>query len=77
MENCNEQHESACRYEDKYFDDLRPNMKCVFRETGLKILGRVGKHFFIVGFVALRLKSTSMVIAGWSVHLTTLLPGQA
>ena len=31
----------------------------------------------LVGFVALRLKSTAMVIAGRSVHLTTLFPGQA
>ena len=30
-----------------------------------------------VCFVALRLKSTAMVIAGRSVHLTTLFPGQA
>ena len=30
-----------------------------------------------VGFVALRPKSTAMVIAGRSVHLTTLFPGQA
>ena len=30
-----------------------------------------------VCFVALRPKSTAMVIAGWSVHLTTLFPGQA
>ena len=28
-------------------------------------------------FVALRPKSTAMVIAGWSVHLTTLFPGKA
>ena len=32
---------------------------------------------FLVGFVALRPKSTAMVIAGRSVHLTTLFPGQA
>ena len=32
---------------------------------------------WLVGFVALRPKSTAMVIAGRSVHLTTLLPGQA
>ena len=32
---------------------------------------------WLVGFVALRPKSTAMVIAGWSVHLTTLFPGQA
>ena len=30
-----------------------------------------------VGFVALRPKSTAIVIAGRSVHLTTLFPGQA
>ena len=31
----------------------------------------------VVGFVALRPKSTDMVIAGRSVHLTPLFPGQA
>ena len=36
---------------------------------GLKVL--------FVCFVALRPKSTAMVIAGRSVHLTTLFPGQA
>ena len=30
----------------------------------------------VVGFVALRPKSTAMVIAGRSVHPTTLFPGQ-
>ena len=30
-----------------------------------------------VCFVALRAKSTAMVMAGQSVHLTTLFPGQA
>ena len=40
--------------------------------VSLKIL--VG---WLVGFVALRPKSTAMVIAGWSVHLTTLFLGQA
>ena len=33
--------------------------------------------FCFVCFVALRPKSTAMVIAGWSVHLTTLFSGQA
>ena len=33
--------------------------------------------FVFVCFVALRPKSTAMVIAGRSVHLTTLFPGQA
>ena len=32
---------------------------------------------WLVDFVALRPKSTAMVIAGRSVHLTTLFPGQA
>ena len=32
---------------------------------------------WLVGFVALRPKSTAMVIAGQPVHLTTLFPGQA
>ena len=38
-----------------------------------------GPHLSIkfVCFVALRPKSTAMVIAGRSVHLTTLFPGQA
>ena len=38
------------------------------------------KEFFekcFVCFVALRPKSTAMVMAGWSVHPTTLFPGQA
>ena len=33
-------------------------------------------HLLFVCFVALRPKSTAMVIAGRSVHLTTLFPGQ-
>ena len=33
--------------------------------------------FFVFVFVALRPMSTAMVIAGRSVHLTTLFPGQA
>ena len=36
----------------------------------------VSDHLFVC-FVALRPKSTAMVIAGRSVHLTTLFPGQA
>ena len=36
----------------------------------------VGICLFVC-FVALRPKSTAMVIAGRSVHLTTLFPGQA
>ena len=33
--------------------------------------------FCLFVFVALRPMSTAMVIAGWSVHLTTFFPGQA
>ena len=39
--------------------------------------GVIVKVGWLVGFVALRPKSTAMVIAGRSVHLTTLFPGQA
>ena len=35
------------------------------------------KHCLFVCLFALRPKSTAMVIAGRSVHLTTLFPGQA
>ena len=35
----------------------------------------VNNNWFV--FVALRPKSTAMVMAGWSVHITTLFPGQA
>ena len=38
---------------------------------------RSHSRFCLLVFVALRPKSTAMVIAGWSVHLTTLFPGQA
>ena len=41
------------------------------------ILAQVVILFSLVGFVALRPKSTAMVIAGRSVHLTTLFSGQA
>ena len=34
-------------------------------------------YFIYVYFVALRPKSTAMVMAGQSVHLTTLFPGHA
>ena len=38
---------------------------------------RAGMHQIVCLFVALRPKSTAMVIAGRSVNLTTLFPGQA
>ena len=40
-------------------------------------ISEVDHHTHLVRFVALRPKSTAMVIAGRSVHLTTLFPGQA
>ena len=42
-----------------------------------KLQKRVAHFILFVCFVALRPKSTAMVIAGRSVHLTTLFPGQA
>ena len=44
-------------------------LECIVLDLGLK--------GWLVGFVALRPKSTAMVIAGRSAHLTTLFPGQA
>ena len=48
-------------------------------ECGLDIciVARVILFCLFACFVALRPKSTDMVIAGRSVHLTTLFPGQA
>ena len=43
---------------------------------GIK-LGPDSRRICFVCFVALRPKSTAMVIVGRSVHLTTLFPGQA
>ena len=43
-------------------------------KTNVKLME---KEFFCSCFVALRPKSTAMVMAGRSVHLTTLFPGQA
>ena len=46
-------------------------------EATKTILDNSHKVGWLVGFVALRPKSTAMVIGGRSVHLTTLFPGQA
>ena len=43
----------------------------------VKFVNLLNKHGCLFVFVALRPKSTAMVIAGRSVHLTTLFPGQA
>ena len=50
-----------------------------FRRENVKILPSLKQSYngWLVGFVALRPKSTAMVIAGRPVHLTTLFPGQA
>ena len=50
---------------------------CVFVAFLCCVLGRVWCLVVFFCFVALRPKSTAMVIAGRSVHLTTLFPGQA
>ena len=45
--------------------------------TNIKNSVLFGIMWFLFVFVALRPMSTAMVIAGRSVHLTTLFPGQA
>ena len=45
--------------------------------TKIRLIIFKPRQGWLVGFVALRPKSTAMVIAGRSVHLTTLFPGQA
>ena len=51
--------------------------KTFIRSSSLIHLYQRSRHVGFVCFVALRPKSTAMVIAGWSVHLSTLFPGQA
>ena len=51
--------------------NLQKGYKILLTISSLNLVG------WLVGFVALRPKSTAMVIAGRSVHLTTLFPGQA
>ena len=56
--------------------DLGPELQCL-----LKVKQDLSIDFsgccWLVGYVALRPKSTAMVIAGRSVNLTTRFPGQA
>ena len=52
-------------------DQFKPYYTCHF------ILTRIYLYVCLFVFVALRPMSTAMVIAGRSVHLTTLFPGQA
>ena len=75
----------AFRYAHISFYCFFEDFNCEF--TQIRCLSRVLCTFYrnkcpevvgwLVGFVALRPKSTVMVIAGRSVHLTTLFPGQA
>ena len=60
----------SCAYGtlNSIFEGIKPD------STNIKNDPHIG---WLVGFVALRPKSTAMVIAGRSVHLTTLFPGQA
>ena len=56
-----------------------PNVDLVSINSDIKFgdIGPFVLKILIVCNVALRPKSTAMVIAGRSVHLTTLFPGQA
>ena len=56
-----------------------PNQKSDLYLSNVKIYTKHDLHqsLFFVCFVALRRKSTAMVMAGRSVHLATLFPGQA
>ena len=52
-------------------------LSCCFSVRETKYRMTLIQPRLFVCFVALRPKSTAMVIAGRSVHLTTLFPGQA
>ena len=52
-----------------------PDLYCFHHSYS--IIGPVETSLFVCFFVALRPMSTAMVIARWSVYLTTLVPGQA
>ena len=53
-----------------YHSQMQRHMIILFTQSRVE-------HFLFVCFVALRLKLTPMVMAGRSVYLTTLFPGQA
>ena len=57
--------------------DLDPKVKVLGQKAGICDGVPSTSALVFVCFVALRPKSTAMVIAGRSVHLTTLFPGQA
>ena len=59
-----------------FFIVLLTNFMSILQTWNVRVIqGRI--CFLFVCFVALCPKSTDMVIAGRSVHLTTLFPGQA
>ena len=58
---------------------MHPGIKIGVHNEKLHFISQPKHMLFclFVCFVALRPKSTAMVMAGGSVHLTTLFPGQA
>ena len=59
----------------QFYTDLSLYLHCKVLQKTVEF--KEFSSFLFVCFVALRPKSTAMVIAGRSVHLTTLFPGQA
>ena len=68
-DNCQFQYEMDSSFEVESHANLQ------WLNLGISLVAPTACEF--VCFVALRLKSTAMVMAGRSVHLTTLFPGQA
>ena len=64
------------KYIEKYSNALQL-LSLINDYNYITITGPAEMLLLVVGFVALRPKSTAMVIAGRSVHLTTLFPGHA
>ena len=61
-----------CKVQIERWEGSVLEINAIFADLGQKCL-----QLLFVCFVALRPKSTAIVIAGRSVHLTTLFPGQA
>ena len=61
--------------EQIFRNDLQEKQHTIFNQMNALLIPF--SFFLFFAFVALRPKSTAMVMAGWSVHLTTLFPGQA
>ena len=69
-------HESMGPGQDRaLYHDILPD--CYISKNFYELITDFLDSCFCLLFVALRPKSTAMVIAGRSVHLTTLFPGQA